>query len=249
MNQVNLVTLDFGNSHARAALFRRGELVAQAPAAELGTLLQGQGLTAGDVNAVLCQVRPHPEVWDALVQQGLLVDKVADYWRGDKFAGMPVHYARTLGEDRLVAAWAAFKKFTTPTLVVDAGSFLTFDVVGPEGFLGGHILPGLGKLSDALSEGAQLSPRGFAGVGKELLRGDTLPHTTEDALGAAALAYAGLMQKMLLRWGVQQIVLTGGDAGIVHGWLRSLEHGVVLHVDPAWLPQALCEWHRRNISP
>jgi len=246
---MNLVTLDFGNSHARATLFRHGELVAKSAAEEVASLLRSHGLTAGDVSGVLCQVKAYPEAWNALHQQGLLVDKIADYWRGEKFAGMPVHYARTLGEDRLVAAWYAFKKFPSPTLMIDAGSFLTLDVISAEGFLGGYILPGLGKQSDALAEGAQLSAQSFTNVEKELLRGDALPHTTAEALAAVALAYAGLVQKLIMRWGVSQVVLTGGDAATIASWLRQLETNLTLHLEPDWLPRALCEWHRRNISP
>jgi type III pantothenate kinase len=54
-----------------------------------------------------------------------------------------------IGIDRLLAAFAAVKKYgDSPMLIVDAGSAITVDVVQSETFCGGAILPGITALSE-----------------------------------------------------------------------------------------------------
>jgi len=245
---MNLLTFDFGNTRPHAALFRHGKLLEVGLLGEVEGWMKKHGLTFGDVSGVISQVKTYESEMEPLLQQGLLCERIKDYWRGEKFAGMPVHYAKTLGEDRLIEAWWAFKHFTTPTLLIDAGSFLTIDVVTKDGFVGGHILPGLKALSEMLSRGEQLAVGEFSSVGKELLSGEALPHTTPEALASGAIAYAALIQRLLLRWGIAQVVISGGDAGLVQAILGPLTPTLPLHVKGDLVHWALFEWYQRNIG-
>jgi type III pantothenate kinase len=64
-----------------------------------------------------------------------------------------------VGADRVVNCVAAFDAFGGPTIVVDLGTAINFDVVSAKGeFLGGAIAPGMGISADALfSRAARLT--------------------------------------------------------------------------------------------
>jgi type III pantothenate kinase len=67
---------------------------------------------------------------------------------------------REVGADRLVNAVAAFEKFGGPTVVVDFGTAITFDVVSAEGeYVGGVIGPGVEISVDALAQRTAKLPR------------------------------------------------------------------------------------------
>ncbi len=245
---MNLLTLDFGNTRAHAALFQRGDLIAQGELSQVTDWLTAHHLTFGEVSGVLAQVKPYDQELQPLLQQGLLCERIKDYWKGQKFAGMPVHYTHTLGEDRLLLAYWAFKEFKTPTLVISAGSYVTLNVVTLEGFQGGHILPGLKLLSEDLQLGEQLSAGHFTGIEKNLLTSESLPQGTPEALQGAAMAYAALVQRLTVRWGIRQVVVSGGDCAVVADFLKPLTPELPFHVRPDLVHWALLTWYQRNIG-
>lgn len=58
-----------------------------------------------------------------------------------------------LGADRLANSAAAFRQYGGPSLVVDIGTAINFDVISSEGeFLGGFICPGIGMFLQSLHE-------------------------------------------------------------------------------------------------
>ncbi|MFP5387285.1 MAG: type III pantothenate kinase, partial [Bacteriovoracia bacterium] len=113
-----LITLDFGNTNPHAGLFQKAqekwELVKVVPLNELQIYLGQLGMSAHNSSVVVCEVKAREDEIQKLQEQGFLVTRVKDYWRGTKFAGMPVHYAKTLGEDRLIEAFYCYKKEKTP---------------------------------------------------------------------------------------------------------------------------------------
>ncbi len=114
---------------------------------------------------------------------------------------------RSTGADRLANAVAAWRLLRRPCVVVDAGTAVTFDVVGPRGdFLGGAIAPGRALGALALHAGTAKLPR--AGLrGRRAFGRDT----------ASALE-AGLTWSLrgLVREGLRELrlpsIATGGDA-------------------------------------
>lgn len=245
---MNLLTLDFGNTHARAALFRNHELALSAAATEMPQKLKELGLSLTDVDGVLSQVKARDGLIDDWMKEGLPLTRLKDYWRGKKFAGMDVHYAQTLGEDRLIQAYWAFKNLSGTTLLLDAGTFFTMDIINGEGFAGGFILPGLKLLSEDLVAGEQLRPSSWE-IPSEILRNEALPDTTESALLGGAVAYAALIQRLMQRWSPTQIVISGGNADMIHHWLKVLTPTIPLHSKPDLVHWALKDWYQRNICP
>lgn len=245
---MNLLTLDFGNSRAHAALFRHGELRESGELKDVSDWLKKHQLTFGEVQGALAQVKAYDEELRPLEEQGLLIDRVKTYWRGERFAGLKVNYAQTLGEDRLLCAYWAHKNLPGATLLLSAGTFLTIDVVS-DGLQGGHILPGINLLREDLAQGAQLAAPELSQIPQELLTGGDLPHDTSSALQSVAIAYAALIQRLLVRWSPSQIVISGGQASVLQSWVKPLAPAVTLHVRPDLVHYALLDWYQRNVCP
>ncbi len=123
---------------------------------------------------------------------------------------------KQVGQDRLVAAYAAYTLYHkgTPLVVIDFGTALTFDVVSRNGaYLGGLIAPGMEMSLNALSEKAALLPK------VRLVKPSfILGKTTKDSMASGAFyGYAamcdGLVRRIEKRFGEKfYVVATGGNA-------------------------------------
>ncbi|PKO52685.1 MAG: type III pantothenate kinase [Betaproteobacteria bacterium HGW-Betaproteobacteria-20] len=123
--------------------------------------------------------------------------------------------AETLGTDRwaaLIAAWHISQK---PSVVVNAGTAITIDVLNATGiFLGGTIMPGLRLMRESLNRNAA---RLSVGVGEV----KAFPINTQDAIetGCMNAALASIMmmaERMQSHHGSPPaIIITGGDAQII----------------------------------
>ncbi len=243
-----LVTLDFGNSHPHAGLFQKNQgswgLIKVAPLVELPLYLQQLGMSAHNTSVVVCEVRPREEELTKLMEQGFLVTRVKDYWRGKRFAGMPVDYAATLGEDRLIEAFFAFKKEKISQLIIDAGTFVTMDVVTENGFEGGYIIPGLNAFCETFGKGEQLKA-----VSLEALPSFALPKDTAGAMIGSYTAFAALAKKLVLERGLRKIVITGGQGEIWRGFFEDLGDAPVVEITPHLIHWALHFWMTTQIEP
>jgi type III pantothenate kinase len=128
------------------------------------------------------------------------------------FFDMKVHYSETLGDDRLIASYGLFKKIkkSEKILLIDAGTFITTDLITDDGFQGGYIFPGIRRFLKTYSESAQLPT-----LSKDLLfkGNDEIPHTTDDAiLKATELYLKACMEEVINKTSPDKIILTGGNA-------------------------------------
>jgi type III pantothenate kinase len=243
-----LVTIDFGNTNPHAGLFQKhqGEwnLVKVCPFSELSLYLSQLQLSPRNSQLVLSEVKAREEELNPLLEQGFLLTRVKDYWRGNKFAGMPVNYAQTLGEDRLIQAYYVFKKLKTDVLLIDAGTFVTMDLITNSGFQGGYIFPGLATYQASFQNGELL---------KSVKLSDSLspelPKTTAEAMRDSYLAFAALAQKLILEHQIEKIVLTGGQSSL---WKQIFDHlkvSVIVEVEPTLIHWALQYWMTTQIEP
>lgn len=126
----------------------------------------------------------------------------------------------TFGADRIAAVAGALarrarRQATGCTLIVDAGSCITYEVCVDNVYTGGNIAPGLRMRLRAMHEHTALLPE-IAPRGELPMFG----HDTETALRAGALrgiqheveGYARVLQK---DYGEALVVLTGGDAPLI----------------------------------
>jgi type III pantothenate kinase len=134
--------------------------------------------------------------------------------------GVGVNYPtpETIGPDRLANAVAARKFFGAPSVVVDFGTAVTFDVVDRSGnYVGGIIAPGLSAMTEYLHEKTALLPKiqirdTKAIVGKS---------TEEAMLIGAVHGYRGLIRELLkglrseLKTRRLPVIATGGYADLI----------------------------------
>jgi type III pantothenate kinase len=225
-----LLVVDVGNTQTHLGTFDGTELVQdwrfatvrRSTADELGAallaLLELRGLAFGDIDASIVsstvpQLRPE---WAEMARR-YLGGALSVVGPGMKI-GMPIRYdnPREIGPDRLVNAVAGYAKTGGPTVIVDFGTAVTFDIVSGAGeYLGGVIFPGVEISLEALTERAAalpridlIEPRGV--VGK----------STVDAIRAGVLyGFAGMVDGILERLRAEQgpahVIATGGLAGVI----------------------------------
>lgn len=180
-------------------------------------------------------------LYDAVVVCSV-VPRVADVLRNwltvpyhfltcDSSLGVGIDYPspRQIGADRLANAAGAVAYYGFPCIVVDFGTAVTFDVVGPErAYLGGAIAPGLASMGDYLARNTALLPA-------------IEPHEPARAIGSstveamhsgAVYGYRGMVKEILMRLedelGARPLVIaTGGDAALIAKGVPRIDH-----VDP-----------------
>ncbi len=145
-------------------------------------------------------------------------------WVGpDIELGIGIDYPKpaSIGADRLANAVAACALYGAPSIVVDFGTAVTFDVITAEGnYAGGVIAPGLNAMTDYLHDRTALLP-------KVTLREPTevIGRSTEAAmLSGAVYGYRGLISEIVRqirleipRRKILHVVATGGDAKLIAG--------------------------------
>src|SRR5688572_7969330 len=111
--------------------------------------------------------------------------------------GVGIDYPKpeTIGPDRLANAVAARNRFGAPSVVVDFGTAVTFDVVDAQGnYVGGIIAPGLAAMTDYLHEKTALLPR-IQIREVESLVGKSTEHAM---LVGAVHGYRGLVRELII---------------------------------------------------
>lgn len=240
----SLISLDFGNSNPHAGFFKKTnkwELLEVVPLSDLNARAEHYGVSPHNAQLVLSQVKPYDEDLFELQSQGYLLTRVRDYWRGERFAGMPVHYAKTLGEDRLIAAFWVYKTIRRPSLVIDAGTYLTMDVVTNEGFQGGYIIPSHGKYLEAFNSGENL---------KEVPLTESLnfklPDNTMEAMSASYQAFTALAEKLIKQYGLETVIISGGKDSLWKEWAKTQDKQIM--IVPHIIHQSLIYWMTTQVE-
>lgn len=224
-----LITLDFGNTHPHAGLFVKDasgwNLKDVVSMDVLEESLKKLGLNPHNTTMALCEVKAQEHIIEPLVDQGYILTRVRDYWRGQRFAGMPVNYTKTLGEDRLIEAFYLYKKEKRNVLNIDAGTFLTMDVITAEGFQGGYIAPGIKTYFNSFENGERLK-----NVEVNALFEDKLPHETSKAISESYGAFAALARDLVRKHKLEKIFISGGDSLYWKEALGDLSVEVIPHL-------------------
>lgn len=131
---------------------------------------------------------------------------------------LDVDTSEQVGDDRLLTATAAWKRWGETAIIVDAGTAVTVDVVQGDGtFLGGMIAPGLTGLQQSLSSQAHQLPDIVPENGVSSVIGK---NTREAMEGGVSYGFIGLVRELINR--VKQalssdaiVVGTGGNASFL----------------------------------
>jgi type III pantothenate kinase len=233
-----LLCIDIGNTNTVLATFEGEKLVhswriktdARSTGDELGLLYRG--LLAGDAVDItgVCACSTVPAALRSL--RSML---------GRYYASVPtlivepgvrtgvqlaIDNPKEVGTDRVVNTLAAYTIYGGPSIVVDVGTTMTFDVISARGeFLGGAFTPGIEISFDALaSRAAQLrqveavKPRSVIGR-----------NTVECLQSGMYFGYAGLVDRIVDRMTeelgeVTAVIATGGLASVVIDECRTITH-------------------------
>lgn len=165
-----LLAVDIGNTNTVFALCRDTEIAghwristdhrrtADEYAVWLLSLMRLEGFTREDVTQVaVASVVPDVIFNLKALSRNMFACEPLIIGHGAAELDMPVKidHPRELGADRLVNAYAAWKKHRKPLIVVDFGTATTFDVVSKDGeYLGGVIAPGINLSLQALQKAA-----------------------------------------------------------------------------------------------
>lgn len=142
--------------------------------------------------------------------------------------GIQIDYPRPeqIGADRLANAVAVHAMYSSPAIVIDFGTAVTFDVVGENAtYLGGVIAPGLPSMTDYLANRTALLPK------IELCEPKyAIGKSTVEAMHAGAVyGYRGLVREIISKLksemhGEPCIVATGGDAQLIASGVPEIQH-------------------------
>ncbi len=227
-----LLVINVGNTHTKLGLYDEARLAArwrlgaerERTADEWGatlmSLLSGEGWGRGVIQGAICAsvVPPITEALREMCERHLHTPLRVVGPGLDGALAMDVDAPERVGTDRLVNAYAAFRRWGGPCLVVDLGTATTFNVVSAEGvFVGGAIAPGLRLAAEALAgRGAQLYAVPLDPPPSAIAR-----NTTEAMQAGLVLGYVGLVEGLIGRmraecaargWPPVPVIATGGLA-------------------------------------
>lgn len=127
-----------------------------------------------------------------------------------------------LGIDRCLAMISASRQFSDGVMVIDCGSAITADIVSDQGVhLGGLILPGIRLLRASLMKGTSNVNAGSSAPDQLLLTSTANPGCSTEACvdnGLHIMIHSTLLalKKLAFNNGVRNLVLTGGDGGLIN---------------------------------
>lgn len=232
--------LDLGNSRLKAALRVPGDGIrllgeARHREAGIGAALATAlgGLALDGIDRALCANVAGEAAGRALAEalRAAGCHALAFLRARHEACGVRCGYAEPghLGADRWAALLGARGLTDGACLVVDAGSALTIDAMGPGGrHLGGWIIPGLAMMLESMEARTgdlRALRQASAGVPAATFPADTGPAMDEGirlaAVGAVRLAHSRLEGECAA---AARLLLTGGDAAALLNQLVGAEH-------------------------
>ena len=197
------LTIDGGNTLTKYALFDTNKDLIERVDGDLSNLIKKYDLSPS--NTICASVNV------ARTRKELLEFKahdVSNYFKDSYFLDMPVHYSETLGMDRLILAYYFYSNEKNVALV-DSGTFTTVDLVGPSGFEGGFILPGLGLLLDTYSFGFNLKK--YRPKNTDLTVRD-MPKDSQSAMSSGLMiSFIEPIRAILVKLSFDELYFTGGN--------------------------------------
>ncbi|MGB5499014.1 MAG: type III pantothenate kinase [Maribacter sp.] len=225
---MNLI-IDVGNTFVKLAVFNNGALLFDETAAVENLLERAKGI-----------FNKFPQIDWAIVSSVVLLDKSSmNALTGLCNVHMLSHQSKTpfknlygspktLGVDRI--ALAAAGNWHNPnenTLVIDAGTCLTYDMITSEGhYLGGAISPGLKMRYNALNEQTSKLPLLAVEYPIDLIGNSTEASIHSGVVNGICSEIDGIIEQYSSRFEDLTVILTGGDA---HFLSKRLKNTIFAH--------------------
>jgi type III pantothenate kinase len=228
-----ILLLDIGNTNTHLGLANAERLIKQAnvptrewfdktAANSIAEFIGKRDLSG----AALCSVVPRATI---LAARGVFlrfkVRPLELNSRTIRCIGIDYPKPATIGPDRLANAIAVRHQYGAPSLVVDFGTAVTFDVVDRRGnYVGGIIAPGLSAMTDYLHEKTALLPR----IKIRDIKTAVGKSTEEAMLIGAVHGYRGLIAGLIrdlktqLKAARLPVIATGGYAKLISAGLPAI---------------------------
>ncbi len=185
-------------------------------------------------SAVICSVVPKALVTVRMVLRRKLAIPVRIIGRDVK---VPIknNYKnpRQVGQDRLVGAYAAYRLYQAPCLIIDFGTAITFDVVSRCGeYEGGIILPGLRLSAESLFQKTALLPSiDSIRAPRSLIGRDTKESILSGLLNGYGAMCCGLIDLISDTLKTSpKVIITGGHTHLMRRFIRKKIHCIDTHL-------------------
>lgn len=131
---------------------------------------------------------------------------------------------KEVGQDRLVNSFAASILYGYPSITIDFGTAITFDVVSKKGsYIGGLIFPGLELSLEALSLKAALLPKIKLQKPKGLIGKKTIESMRSGIYYGIGSLCDGIVEKINKSFGQKlKVIATGGHSEEIKNYCRSI---------------------------
>lgn len=130
-----------------------------------------------------------------------------------------------VGQDRLVNAYAALKKYGPGLIIVDFGTAMTFDIVSKKSeYLGGLITPGFKLMQESLNKSTALLPYVELARPIEIIGKDTVSSIRSGLVYGAASLCDGIIGRLLAKeCKGYKVIATGGDLALVKPYVKHFD--------------------------
>ncbi|MCR9204959.1 MAG: type III pantothenate kinase [Halobacteriovoraceae bacterium] len=205
--KTDLHTFDVGNTRIKHGFFKKGNFSSED---SLSSIKEIQEVHLGKPNIITSVKREIKSTFSHEFKDNLFFD-------------MPVHYGKSLGHDRLISSYLAFHWIKEEVLILDCGTFITLDLVNPDGFQGGFILPGIKTLGESYPRGDQLfEPDTTHLFSENSSERKNFPNSTMDAMtGGHTLIIEGLIERIQSLSKGRKILVTGGGAELFQKHIKN----------------------------
>lgn len=211
---MNLV-VDIGNSRIKYAIFKDGVILAQNSVDPTEAEVVFHDTLINPCKRAI--VSASGKIDDSFIQK---VKDEMEVLLFDQHTKLPVKIVydtpETLGRDRIAGAVAAWKIFPgESSLIIDMGTCITTNIVNDRGeYLGGTISPGVQMRAKAMNVFTENLPLVDLELPKELIGRNTITALQNGVIRGAYYEIQTFIDNIKPIFGINNVILTGGDAKI-----------------------------------
>lgn len=230
-----ILTLDNGNTNPHVGLFEDKKLLEVIPLSRLAD--SSKLKSEKKIKVIVSDVGKSINLPEKILLEDSPL-KISELRKNKSFLQMPVNYTQTLGEDRLCQSYFAFKTSQFfPTVIVDAGTFTTVDLVNEQGFQGGLIFPGPKTFLNSYGNGQNLPQLSLDECDSERSL-NRLPQDTDLAIKKGLEVFLKSIYDFVLNdLCPKNVILTGG---LAHTLLPFFEKGQFkVQLEPHYIHKSL----------
>lgn len=213
--------LDFGNTRLKMALFDGDELKETVILRDAVKDLAEYLAAHRPHKSILSSVVNHPAEVEQLLAQKTNFHKLSN--QSKLLIDIPVGKPETVGADRLAIAAATVFLFPNQNnLAIGLGSCITYNFINQQHqLLGGSISPGIEMRFRSMHEYTALLPLVQADWNVPLVGYDTKTNLQSGVVLGIAKEIDGMIEAYAERYGNFNVLLTGGDLGLLQSHLKS----------------------------